>query len=477
MTSDGVEPADGPARTVTGNFVGLAAGGVISSAIGFVATVYIARNLGVESYGVVGFAAAVTLYLSAITDGGLEFQGPREIAEDHDRVQHMAPSILMARLIVASALALVVALLGTLAIPDPEGPVLAVYGLTLFAVAANTRWIHIGLERVRVVAVSRIVDQVIKVLLVFALIRGPADAVLVPFAEFVGSALAALLLILALRRRGFSLPLRFDAAVVWAAFERSRPLMYATLLGLAIYNSDLILLSFFRDWEQVGYYLAGFALVSLLGLLGVTCRLTLVPTLTRLSSTADQQRELYHTAMARVFALGCPIAVGGYLLAPKMIALVFGPAYVASGVVLQIVIWSVPLLLIRSVLQAVLVASGRAERVFRMTALAAGLSVFVNLIAISRYGMLGAAFTTVLTEGARLFLAQRYAQQECFPFTKVARFTRAALAAAVMGVMLLTIAPVSLWSSLALGVFGYVLTLSLLGGIRFRRDGFPTLNV
>ena len=80
----------------TRNFLSLGSGEVIARVIAAVATIYIARTLGVVSYGIVGFIAAMMLYFSAIIDMGIQYFGPHEIAKNDQRhAENLIPSILI----------------------------------------------------------------------------------------------------------------------------------------------------------------------------------------------------------------------------------------------------------------------------------------------------------------------------------------------------------------------------------------------
>ena len=73
-------------RRVSRNVLTLSVGELLSRLVGFGATIYVARQLGVREYGIIGFGFAVLLYLTAVADGGLEHTGPREVAESGPRV-------------------------------------------------------------------------------------------------------------------------------------------------------------------------------------------------------------------------------------------------------------------------------------------------------------------------------------------------------------------------------------------------------
>lgn len=373
--------------------------------------------------------------------------------------------------------AALLALLALTLAPELEGTVLALYGLTLLAVGGSSRWVHVGLEKTRRVAVARALGELTMVGLLVLLVRGPSDVVRVPVAQFVGDALAAILLLWWLRRRG----LRFRVGIDWSHVRplvgRASSLVLSALLGLMIYNSDLIFLRFFRDLSAVGYYAAAYTLIGFLVNLGIAYGLSLLPTLTRLTSAPAERKGLYHTAMAHMFAAGFPIAVGGSLLAADIIALVFGPAYRLSGVVLTLLIWALPISLLREVATAGLMSNGREDRVMRITAWSTGANLVLNLGLIPAFGLMGAATASIATEGLRLLLSLVHAKAEAFPLTPPGRFWRPVVAGSIMAGVLVLSGPPVLWVAVPLGVISYLAVLVLLGGIRLGGEGLPVLRI
>jgi len=457
----GAEPhaRSGPATVLRG-FAALASGEVAARFIAFGTTVYLARTLGAGAYGILGFAAAVMLYLSRIADFGMEFfgLGIREVADDPSRVDAFAPSLLVVRLLVAVVLVLALAALVPF-LPRPDGTVLLLYGLTLLAVGGGTRWVHLGLQRTRRVAVARAAGETTMALLVLALVHGRGDLVRVPLAQFAGDSLAALVLVASLRAWGYALPLRLDWARVRPILARALPLVGSALLGLVIYNSDLILLRFFRDAASVGFYAAGYLLVSFLLNIGVAYSQSLTPALTR---SPDRER-LYHESALHVALLALPLAVGASLLAPAIVTTIFGRSYAPAGIALGILIWSIPLSLGREVATSALVVGGGQRRIFRLTAAAAVFNLALNLAVIPRWGLEGAALATVLTEAARAAASLLEARAVGFTLPSARALWRPAAAAALMGVALLATPRLSIWLAVPAGAATYALGLLLLG--------------
>jgi O-antigen/teichoic acid export membrane protein len=476
-------------RIVARNFLTLAAGEFGAAVVAAATTVYLARRLGVTAYGVVGVCGALMLYLSACVDGGVEFFGPREIAADRAAVERIVPTILGLRLVVASALAAALAVVGGFFLPRPDGVVLAAYGITLLSAAGSTRWIHLGLESPGVVAVGRLLLECVELGVVVLLVRAPADMTRVPFAEFAGGVAAATLLARWTQRRGVRLTGRLDFAAAEPMLRQARPLMLTRLIGLVIYNSDLLIVRFFRGQEAAGFYVAAYTLIRFLGVLGAASRLSLLPALTRLRGAetsvaappfprvAETAGGLYQAALAQLFALGFPVAIGGCLLAPKIIATLFGPLYGASAALLEVLIWSVPLLLLRGVSQTALVASNRPDLVLRLNGGVAVLAVLLNCLLVPAFGAAGAAGVTVAAEAVRFLVAHYDAARQGFPGAGGGRYWRVVVAGGTMALALRAADPGSLWLGVACGGVVYAAALGLIGGLRIGPGRIPTLRL
>lgn len=456
----------------------LGAGEAVSRLIAFSATVYIAQSLGPSLFGAIGVAAAILLYFNRVVDGGLELGlGVREIAAAPESLDRLVPSLLTVRLAVAAGLAALLALVGTLWLPQPEGALLAVYGLTLLPAGASTRWVHLGFDRSRLIATALILGQALMALLVVLLVRGPGDAGWVPGAQFVGDSFVALVLLWWLRTHGMRLALRVDWAVVRTLVHRARSLVGSALLGLWIYSSGMIFLRIFHDRSIVGYFGAAYTITTFFLNLGAAYGLSLLPSLTRLNSSQRDQQGLYHTATAQAFAASLPIAVGGALLSMGGMQLLFGSEYAAAGTVFFVLAWSIPACLLRDVALAPLMARGREPAVFRVTLAAAVLSLGLNLALIPRYGAPGAAWATLGTEGARMALAMAALRREDIRLPSPARFWRSLVAGAGMAGVLLLLPALPLPAAVLVGAVSYAGVLSLLGGLRIRRGQLPALTV
>jgi O-antigen/teichoic acid export membrane protein len=463
----------GPGAVARG-FLALGLGEAASRLIGFAATVFAARTLGAELFGAIAFAAAVVLYANRVVDGGFELGlGVREIAADPAFLPAAAPTVLTVRTLLALALAGGVSLGGLLLLPEPDGAVLALQSLTLFAVGMGTRWIHLGFRRTALAAAATTAGQLLMAAVVFALVRGPGDVAAVPAAQALGDLAAAALLLLALRRIAGPLRVAIDWSVVRRLLGRAWHLVASALLGIAIFTAGILLLRAFSGAAAAGYYAASYTLVTFLLNVGAMYNLSLLPSLTSLAADPARQHALYQAAVAHVFAASLPVAVGGSMLAGPIVTTVFGSGYAPAALPLALLVWSLPLNLARDVPLMALMSAGRERLVLRVTLFSAVLSAALGLALVPRFGLAGAAWSTLAAESARVGLAVGYARSAGFPGFELKRLARPLAAGLVMAAGLLGFGRSSLWADVPLGVLLYATGLLVSGGIKLGPGGRP----
>lgn len=466
-----------PSR-VNRNFLTLGLGEAVARLVGFGATVYAIRRLGAPLYGMVGVAAAVVLYLNRVSDLGFELGlGVRQVAADHRFPERAGSSVLALRALIALLLAGLLALVGLAFLPQPDGAILAVHGLALLAVGIGTRWVLVGLDRTRAAALATTAGQALLALLVLLLVRGPGDVVVLPTAQMAGDILAAALCLLALGRGFWSQAVRVDWSALRPLLPRAWSLVGSALLGIAIYNADFLFLRVLHGPAAVGYYASGYTLVTFFLNLGVAYNLSLLPSLTRLREARADQLDQYHRSLVQVFAVSLPLSLGGALLAGPIVALLFGVGFAPAAAPFALLIWCIPLNLLRDVsLMGLLSAEGE-HWVFRITLWAAVLNLVLNILLIPRYGLSGAAAATVATEGFRMLFAVVVARTWGFRLPGPRRFARPLAAGAAMAAALLLLRPPTVWLGVPLGGVVYLAALTALGGVRFERGRLPALSV
>ena len=143
--------------------------------------------------------------------------------------------------------------------------------------------------------------------------------------------------------------------------------------------------------------------------------------------------------MAQAMAGVLPIAVGGFLVATPLIDLVYGAEYSSAALPLSILVWSLPVALIRNVAQAAMLAYSRQREMMHTAAWAGGANILLNLALIPTWGLAGAAASTLVTELLRTVLALVVVHRLGVPMTSPGRFARIIVAVTCMAVAVTTL--------------------------------------
>lgn len=453
------------------SFAGLAAGEAIARLLAFGATLIVARRLGPGLYGIVGVAAGIMLYLTQLADFGVELSGVPVVARARQNLTSLVSATLTGRLLIALAVTTAVVLLGTLVAPQPDGAILALYAMSLPFVALGVRWVFVGLQRTWWVAGARIGGELTALVLVLALVDGAEDLAVVPIATLLGAVVVAATMLLALRRSGVSPVVSADWSASRELFERGPHLVGFTLLGLVLFNADLIYLRFVTGEQAAGYYAAAYSFVAFSSNLAVAWAHGTMPAMAAPEQTVAGRDAVYSRAVLLAFATSLPVAVGGVAVATPLVHFVFGPEFEPAGIALMWLLPAIPLAAIREVVTAALITTPHGER--RLVAINATSAVFNLLLLIpivTKYGMIGAAIVTVLTELLRLALASLAARRAGFATVSWSRFARPAIAVIAMAAGLLPLRGVSFLVQIAVGAALYTAGLLALGLLRLGAD-------
>lgn len=449
----------------------LAIGEALARLIAFGTTVYLARTLGPETYGVVAVAAGVMLYLNQIADSGVELAGMTDAAAGPERATAVVSGALVHRLAAVAAMLIVVWPIGWWLMARPDGPVLALYTLGLPVTAVSVRWIYLGLQRATPVAVSRIVSDVVTGLVTVALVRSVADVYWAPIAVAIGLAAGGALLLRGLRGLGVRLFMPSDRVRVGAMLARGRRLVLFTLLGLVLYNVDLLILRYLKGEAEAGRYAAAYVLISFCANLMVAYSHTVLPSMARDAAPSAATASTYRSALVVAWLVTMPVAVGGALIAPVLIDLLFGRAYGDGATALQVLVWSVPVAALREIAVAALIARHREPALLRVNSVAAVVNVSLNVALIPAFGLAGAAWATVASEAVRLgvaVVAAREAVPGPLPLAGLARVLAAGLG---MGLAVVASGTAGSPSAIAVGGVAYPLLLVALGAVSFSGPG------
>jgi O-antigen/teichoic acid export membrane protein len=407
MTEVAVSPgADGtsaPDPMIRGSMAGavatLGGGEVVARLVAFGTTTLLARRLGPEGFGILGFATAICGYFALAVGGGLNDLASRDVA------RHPAGAADIYRLVFAvraplalAAVLLLAAMAWMLPRPDTHRAVIALSGLSLVALAIDPSWAIKALRRSGLAAAAMVGSQVVTLAGVALLVLGPADVLRVPILQFAGEASASLVLTLVVLRAGHALSPRWADGL--ALLRESAPLAFGRFMRVIIVSFDMVMLGIVASNRDVGLYAAVYRVHFFVLALVVAVQTAYLPVMARAAARGPADlRHVSNQALAGAAVIGAPLVLGGVVTAGPLLAFFFGQPYAEGARALQWLLVSLFFVFVHGVLHNVYVVAARTALEARWFAAAAVVNVLANLWLIPRYGIAGAAAATAIAEG------------------------------------------------------------------------------
>jgi len=387
---------------VLGNIFFLGSGETVARMIAFIGTSYLARVLEPAGFGIIGFATAICAYL-AITVASTDDLGSREIALRPHAAGTIAVNVVLVRLGMAL---LAFCAIGTVAWlldkPLTVKLIVTLTGLSFFSLALDTSWAHKGLEQNRRVSLALILGQTLYVGTLLFAVRGSTDIVRVPLAQFLGDASAGLFLVLFfLRFHEIKLNLREGFNVLRGSGYR----FISKLMRTFTLVFGWVLIGFLLGEKPVGLYTAAYRFCFLLLVIATAIHASYLPLLARLTGRgAKAIAALAGRSMELASAIGMPIIIGGIIVAGPLLRTLFGAQYTEGTDAFRFLILSMGFVFISGAIRNILLVTDRLKTEMWIVAIVAAVNIVLNILVIPRYGLVGTAFVTALTEALILFI-------------------------------------------------------------------------
>ncbi|MBA2706930.1 MAG: polysaccharide biosynthesis protein [Gemmatimonadaceae bacterium] len=463
MTAPVLQGTRGP----FGNFLALGSSEIVARAAGFAATLILTRKLGVDAFGMLGFAIAVTTYFGVAVTVGIADIGAREVARDPAAARQLAVDATAVRLLIALAGAGAIVVLGLTVAGSPlQLHVVVLSALTLIPFALDTGWVFRGLSRNSVVGVALLVAQLSFLAGVMLLIQRPADVARVPLIQFGGELLAAAFLMAMLFGR------RIPSASLAGGirlFRQSGFITASRLLRSIIVTFDVLLLGLMASNRDLGLYTAAYRVCILVMTIAVATHVVFQPAISRAAlGPASTLTDVLTRSISLTSAVVLPLVAGGIVLSAPLLSFFFGSDYAAGYQAFSILLLSIGLLSLHGTVHNVFVSLHRTRQETVIFAAGASVNIALNLVLIPRFGIVGAATATLAAE-ASILIASVISLYRLQIIPAPWGLIRPLIACVAMVALLMVLR--ERWSVMPLVVAGglaYVLVLTVSGG--FPRD-------
>jgi O-antigen/teichoic acid export membrane protein len=422
--------------------------------LGFLA----ARWLQPVAFGQYSAAFAYVGLFRMLPDLGMSYASTLEISRDRSLATRLVGNLLGFQALL-SAVTLVLCLgLGALLFEGPTWTATLVLSVdvVLKAVKSTLRFLLKSHERFAAEAVSLLIERsAILVLAVLALRLGYGLLgfvlvfVVVRLLDTTG-------LYVWVRTRVVPIVPRRDVALWGELLRKGLPFAYAGAVILLFFQVDQVLLELMRGSREVGWYGAPVRVLEGLTLVPRILGYALIPTMAALfPHDPARVTALYARGTKYLLLAGLPVAAFGALASEPFMEFLFGPEYRPSAAASEILLPAAAFMFLSNFGETTLACVNRWRTIVIVSTLALLANLALNLLWIPVYGIVGAAWATLLTEAAYFLMTavalHAYGHRIAWrgvalrPLLAAAVFT-AALAAALPRMSLL---PAALLASIA----------------------------
>lgn len=381
-------------------------GRLFGAAATFGTLLILARHLSGPEFGRYTFYIAVFMVLDAIADFGT---GAMSVQRTSTRPGEVAATLKTARRLRLCTASSGLLLLIGFAVGTGESGALWISLAALYPLTHSLELSTVPFKnRIdwRMPVQARLAASAFRLGLVVTLwrldVQGAGPYVL---ATAVGSSLANFLIHFAARRELRSLPHR-DAPPIpwWPFFKSAAPLGLAGLAQQAYFYIDNLFVRPMVGEEPLGYYNASVRLMSFGIMIAQYASLAALPWFARRA-----KEGLLGPAVAR---LGQPLFLGAAILSGLaiphtawLLSSLFRPAFAEAATSMALLLGAMAVIYFGSLHLTAVIALGYTRTASIITVGALLINVVGNALLVPRYGIDGAAFATVVTEGAVALLA------------------------------------------------------------------------
>lgn len=375
---------------------------LVNIILSMIYTLYAARYLGVESFGILNFGISITNILAVFMNLGLNTLMTREISRDKSIGDiYFGNSIIMRMILILVSFAMTVIIILLSGFSNEMIIVIIIMAISTIFLAFSQIFYAIfqAFEKMEYQAISLVLNSVIILIGILLSINkgmGLNDFALVYLIANIITAIFGLIVTIdKISKPKISIDIVFWKSTIIEVI----PFSIILITGIVYSTFDSIMLMLFKGSGALGVYSAAYKLVALLVIIPNIVNIAIFPVLSRYYIHSPMALEaLVHKYMKMMLILGIPIGFGVTLLASRIISLLYGEGYAQSIIVLQILIWAIIFTYAGAAYTQLYAATNKQNILTKLNIFSMVLNIVLNIILISILSYTGAGISRMITE-------------------------------------------------------------------------------
>ena len=376
---------------------------ILSSVFMFVSLLIMTRYVGSE-YGVMMWGWAMVGLISTISDLGFDAASVKFISEGRDLNACISTHLFLKSALIGTFFLITMAYLAfsifTESISQEKTTLVVIF--VAYYVIANFTWVIIRVFDGRLEATKSSVIQASEaiarssILIMLALLG--SSAVILSMGYVCGAVFSAVIALYLFRKVGYK-PVRPAYLRDYIVF--ARPIAVGLFLVMAISFFDRVIVEFFWNTAELGYYSVTMGLVYAATAIGVALNYVLLPKFSELFSAGDRgmAESVLWKSEKFISILFIPVIIFMLVFGDSIATVLFGADFAPAGRVVSILSLYIYLNIMLGILTQVLYSTNN-SRLYRNSTIAYAASAFILLIILVPENIGGVALAGLGASGA-----------------------------------------------------------------------------
>lgn len=389
-------------KKIVGNINWLTFENILRSLIGLIIFAVVARYLGPEQFGLMNYAFAFVALFAILATLGLDNIVIRDIIANPEEEKEYLGSTLILKF-VGAILTLVVSFIA-ISIIEPGNQILRIFVLIMASMYIFKSFDVIDLwfqskiqSKYAVYARSAAFIVVSLLKLFFIYIKAPLSVFIIMFVA--ETLIACLLLIFFYSRRSENsiFHWKFKKEIIIDLLKNSWPLMLGGIAAVVYMKIDQVMIGKMLGDAEVGIYYSAVKLSETWYFIPTIIGSSVFPAILNAKRKSE---ELYKKRLQTLFDFsawfGILISLVICIAAPLIVKILYGEQYASAAVVLSVHIWSGVFVFLGVIASKWVIAENYTKNALIRTTIGAVLNIGLNLVLIRRFGIMGAAISTLI---------------------------------------------------------------------------------
>ncbi len=401
---------------------------------------YVSRILMPEGIGRVSFAQSTIDIFTMLAMLGIPLYGIKACSKVRDDKIQLATTVkeLLILNTIAMAVSYFLLLIATLYINEfsKEKTLLWIVSIQIALTVFGAEWFYQAIEQYDYITIRSVLGKLVSLVLMFILVRNSTDVLQYGFVVIIGSVGSNIFNIIRLHKF-----ISLRSAVKCNIKRHLKPvfILFAFSATTTIYNSlATVMIGFFSNSKEIGYYSTAIKIKNLLVGIITVISSVLLPRSTYLleQNKKDEFLNLIKNTFNFNLFFAIPVSVFCIIEAKNMILIISGENFLEAIPVMQILMPAIVFIGLTNVIGIQLFLPINKEiYVFISTLGGAIIDIIMNAIFIPRFGALGAAIATMITELVVLIIQYLFLYKlkiHLFPIANFLKITLSTIIATVI---------------------------------------------